>query len=139
MKRKDFYLIALLVAVAGTMLLFFNPRGKAPAANAATYLRVQVGKETTQVIPLNEKKQVTVEQEDGKINVIQADQDAAYMLSSTCKNQQCIHQGVVSLANRDSRALYNQIICLPNQVILELLTQEEALTQELIKQEVVQP
>ena len=48
------------------------------------------------------------------------------MLSSTCKNQQCIHQGVVSLANRDSRALYNQIICLPNQVILELLTPEEA-------------
>lgn len=135
MKRKDFYIIALFVAIAGAMLIFFSPRGNPPAQNADTYLRVQVGRETVQVIPLNEKKQVTIDQKNGRINVIQTDINAAHMFSSTCKNQQCVHQGTVSLSNRDSRALYNQIICLPNQVILELLTREEAIAQELLSKD----
>ena len=36
-------------------------------------------------------------------------------------------QGTVTLENRDERILYNMIICLPNQVMLELYTPEEVL------------
>lgn len=130
MKRKDFYMMGLFLLIAGALLFFFKPgRNAPPVKDATSYLRVQVGNETDQVIPLNESRQVTVRQEDGKVNVIQIDENAAHMFSSTCKNQECVHQGTVTLDNRDSRALYNMIICLPNKVLLELLTTEEAVTQ----------
>ena len=50
----------------------------------------------------------------------------AVMQFSTCDNQSCVQQGEVTLDNRDSRVLGNMIICLPNEVILEVLTPEEA-------------
>ena len=49
------------------------------------------------------------------------------MKSSPCDNQDCVKQGEVTLANKDERILSNMIICLPNQVVLELYTPEELL------------
>ena len=43
-----------------------------------------------------------------------------------------MEQGEVSLSNREERLLGNMIICLPNNVTLELLTPAEA--EELIAQ-----
>ena len=50
------------------------------------------------------------------------------MMFSTCDNQLCVHQGQVSLDNRDLRALYNQIACLPNEVLLEVLDEHEVMS-----------
>ena len=47
------------------------------------------------------------------------------MEKSTCENQDCVNQGLVTLENRDARVLYNMIVCLPNQVMLELYTYDE--------------
>ena len=47
------------------------------------------------------------------------------MAASTCDNQDCVEQGVVSLSTMDDRVLGNMIICLPHQVTLELYTVEE--------------
>ena len=49
------------------------------------------------------------------------------MKSSTCDNQDCVKQGVVTLENMEERLLGNMIICLPNQVTLSLYTTEELL------------
>lgn len=48
------------------------------------------------------------------------------MKSSSCDNQACVHQGIVTLENMSTRVLQNMIICLPNEVVLSLLTPEEA-------------
>ena len=48
------------------------------------------------------------------------------MESSNCDNQDCVGQGEVTLENRDSRILFNMVICLPHRLTLELLTREEA-------------
>jgi hypothetical protein len=49
------------------------------------------------------------------------------MESATCENQDCVHQGEVTLENKNARVLENLIICLPNQVYLELYSTEELL------------
>ena len=54
--------------------------------------------------------------------------DGVYMEDSTCANHDCVNQGTVTLENRNDRILGNMIICLPNQVTLQLYTPEEILT-----------
>lgn len=58
-------------------------------------------------------------------NILRLTPEGFYMESSTCKNQNCVQQGIVTLENRDERALQNCVICLPNQVMAELYTAEE--------------
>ena len=58
-------------------------------------------------------------------NVIHVTEDSIQMASSTCDNQLCVTEGVVTLENKASRVLGNYIICLPNGVTLELLNEEE--------------
>lgn len=60
-------------------------------------------------------------------NVIHLTPEGVYMEDSTCANHDCIQQGIVTLENREERILSNMIICLPNQVSLQLFTPEEVL------------
>ena len=65
------------------------------------------------------------------VNVIHLTPDGMYMEDATCANHDCMGQGVVTLENREERILGNMIICLPNQVTLQLFTPEEVL--EMVK------
>lgn len=95
-------------------------------ASIKAWLLVTAGGTTYQPIPLVEEGEYSVIQEEtGAKNVIHVTTESIDMKSSTCENQDCVNQGVVSLDNRDSRLLGNMIICLPNQVTLELYTTEE--------------
>lgn len=60
-------------------------------------------------------------------NVIHLLPDGVYMESSTCENQDCVGEGTVTLENKADRVLGNFILCLPNQVTLQLFTPEELL------------
>ena len=75
--------------------------------------------------------EVTIQQNDadGNVceNVVCITPEGAYMLRSNCDNQDCIDQGIVTLANKDTRILSNWIVCLPHQVIVELHTAQEVL------------
>ena len=70
---------------------------------------------------------VVLQQENGEEteNVVHISSEGVYMEKSTCENQDCVNQGLVTLENRDARVLYNMIVCLPNQVMLELYTYDE--------------
>ena len=61
-------------------------------------------------------------------NIIHLTPDGVYMESSNCENQDCVDEGIVTLENRRNRILGNMIICLPNQVTLQLFTPEEILS-----------
>lgn len=124
MKKKDTLIIALFLLIA-LALLGASRFVFAPKKSAASYLRIQVGNQVYKTVPLNKEDTVTIDQGNGKKNVVQLGINRAYMLSSTCKNQKCIHQGVVSLENRDKRAMFDMIVCLPNQVMLELIPADE--------------
>ena len=77
------------------------------------------------VYPLKQVNAAGVE----TLNMIHLTPDGVYMESSTCENQNCVEEGVVTLENRNSRILGNMIICLPNQVTLELYSAEELFVQ----------
>jgi len=93
---------------------------------ATAYLVINVNNFIFEPVPFTGDHVITITQEDGKENVASISANSTYMSTSTCPGQECIHQGQVSLENRDQRVLYNQIICLPNTVILSVLDEGEA-------------
>lgn len=119
-----------LEAEQQTSVPFVTPEtGDEPVATAEparAYLIVTVGGMVYEPIPLYEAGRYTVRRGD-YVNVIEVTADSIRMAESTCANQDCVEQGVVSLDNRDDRVLRNMIICLHNDVALELYTYEEML------------
>ncbi|MBQ4016994.1 MAG: NusG domain II-containing protein, partial [Oscillospiraceae bacterium] len=87
---------------------------------------VNTGGSAYSPIPLNGDNSFRIAQQDGSENVIHIGENSFYMESSNCKNQNCVGQGEVTLENRESRPLFNMVICLPHNLSLELLTREEA-------------
>lgn len=109
-------------------LLTPDPENKQPPAliPANAYLSVQIGQVVYDPIPLLGDDEISVKQADGKLNVIGITDSSIFMKSATCDNQACIKQGTVTLDNIEERVLQNMIICLPNEVVLSLLTPQEA-------------
>ena len=105
----------------------------APAAEASpeatlepakAFLVVQVAGAMYEPIPLYEAGRYTIRRGD-LVNVIEVTTDSIKMHESSCDNQDCVEQGTVTLENKSKRVLQNMIICLPNEVVLELYTPEE--------------
>lgn len=95
--------------------------------DTGAYLLVSVRGLQYEPIPLTLETEFALRQKDTEAeNIIHVTLDSVWMASSSCDNQDCVEQGTVSLANRDMRVLQNMIVCLPNQVMLELLTPAEA-------------
>lgn len=100
----------------------------APADPSATedapllYLLVTVQGNIYEPLPLSGEGSFTVRQGEETSNTIHVTSSSVWMEHSTCDNQDCVEQGTVEYATMGSRVLYNMIICLPNQVSLELHT-----------------
>ena len=94
---------------------------------AQAYLKVQIGNLVFEPLALTESRDLELTQPDGKQNVVRITPGSIVMHSANCDNQDCVHQGMVSLENKNMRVLQNMIVCLPNQVVLQLLDPEEAL------------
>lgn len=93
-------------------------------AKSDAYLVVSVRGNLYEPIPLLDEGSFTVKQGEDMSNTIHVTPDSIWMEHSTCDNQDCVMQGTVSLDNMDTRVLSNMIICLPNEVVLELHTPE---------------
>lgn len=123
MKRRDWMILALVLAVSLTLYLL---RPTADTSQTATaYLRITVPGQTYELIPLTETRDIVIDQEDGSHNVVEIYPGGFRMKESNCTNQDCILQGDVTTENIASRVLANEVICLPHRVVLELITQED--------------
>ena len=100
------------------------PASEAAVEPAKAYLLVTVAGAMYEPIPLYEEGRYTVTRGD-LVNVIEVTPESVRMYESSCDNQDCVEQGIVSLENRSDRVLQNMIICLPNEVVLELYTKDE--------------
>lgn len=96
----------------------------APPVNA--YLVVSVRGALYEPLPLAGEGSFVIKQDENTTNTVHVTPDSVWMEHSTCDNQDCVDQGTVSLDNMESRVLSNMIICLPNEVILELVPPEAA-------------
>ena len=90
----------------------------------SAYLVVSVQGMLYEPLPLAGEGSFTIKQDENTTNTIHVTPDSVWMEHSTCDNQDCVDQGTVSLENMNSRVLSNMIICLPNEVVLELHTPE---------------
>lgn len=72
---------------------------------------------------------ITRPEEDGTetFNVINLSPEGVFVESASCDNQDCVEQGVVTLENKSTRVLQNLIVCLPNEVSVELYSAEEVM------------
>lgn len=95
-------------------------------APADCYLLITVGDVVFEPYPMLEERDLPITQVDGKKNVVHLTTRGFHMADATCENHDCVEQGEVTLDNRDVRILGNMVVCLPNQVMLQLLTPEEA-------------
>ena len=123
---KILVIALVLVAVVAVAGIFLKPKTETPAEGVQGWLRIQVGDQVMEPVPLVEDGEYVIDQPDGRQNVVHTTANGAVMHFSTCDNQSCVQQGEVTLQNRDDRVLMNMIICLPNEVILEVLTPAEA-------------
>ena len=60
------------------------------------------------------------------INILHLTPDGFSMEEANCKGHDCIGEGEVTLSNREERALWNMVICLPHRLSAELITRAEA-------------
>lgn len=88
------------------------------------FLVVTVGDKTYQPIPLTEEGYYRFRHGDC-INIVHVTPTSIDMHEANCDNQDCVEQGEVTLENKDTRILGNRIICLPNQVTLQLYSRDE--------------
>ena len=120
MKKKDFIIIGVVLTIAAILLLVkYLPVDK----GSSDCIVIYVGNEEYARVPVGDKQTITIDQGNGKVNVIEITERGAVMHSSTCANQDCIHEGEVTLDNYNNRVLNNWIICLPNKVSVELVTE----------------
>lgn len=82
------------------------------------------GRQYGDPIPMDRDKIITVRQEDGKINKVHITPETVGMESSTCENQDCVGQGIVDVNTYHSRILGTFVICLPNNVTIEMVPAE---------------
>ena len=105
---------------------------------AESYLIVWMG-DYFQPIPLIEKydgQLLRVARTEADYNVVEIGVNRFDMHEATCPDQVCLTEGEVTLENRNSRLLGSYIICMPNNVVLELKTPEELL--DLLAQSTVE-
>lgn len=121
MKKRDWIIIGAVLLVAGIALAVQRFQKPVPSA----YVSVYVSDVLYTSVPLTDYQTLTVDQGDGKVNVIVIDEDGVHMESSTCKNQLCVKQGTIDPAHADDLLLGNWIVCLPNGVTVELTSAED--------------
>jgi len=147
MKKPNLTSILVILALTAAVALFalFVPQNRTlpqdapavlPTQTAAAdgqpaeeipvsaYLVVSVQGVLYEPLPLAGEGSFTIKQDENTTNTIHVTPDSVWMEHSTCDNQDCVDQGTVSLENMNSRVLGNMIICLPNEVVLELHTPE---------------
>ena len=82
------------------------------------------GRQYGDPIPMDRDKIITLRQEDGKVNKVHITAEKVYMESSSCENQDCVGQGEVHIDTYMDRILSTYIICLPNNVSIEMVPAE---------------
>lgn len=121
MDKKNLLIVLAVLVIAGVLL------------GVSMLMRPQVQQDEVVIsvdgreyarIPLSRPQTVTVDQGDGRVNVIGISERGAVMHSSTCDNQLCVGMGEVTVDNWQYRPNQQFIICLPNRVSIELAVTE---------------
>lgn len=121
MDKKNLLVIGGMLLLAALLLAVVPLLPKTAVEEDAVIIRV--GNEEYARIPLSQPQTLTIQQDDGAVNVVEVTERGMRMVSSTCQNQVCVHKGEVTVDNWELKG-GAFIACLPNQVILELVEKQ---------------
>lgn len=110
MKKKDWLLIIIVLAVAGTGFGIHTMNGKKDAG----FVTVTVDGKVQGVYSLDEEQTIDI----NHTNTLVIKDGKADMTAADCPDKLCVHQKAISRRNES-------IICLPNKVIVEVTSGEE--------------
>ena len=113
MKRRDVFLILLLLAAALVFWLVTRDRGE-----PGTEFAVLLDGKTVLRKSLLVNSEYVFEQEDGSRNVVAVEEGQVYMRESNCRDGICIHQGRISSTAKT-------IVCLPHKLVVQVLGNSE--------------
>ena len=111
-KKADILLLTFFV-VFGLFASLYSVFGTQDGA----YVIVTVDNEVYGEYDLSKDREIVVET-NGHTNNITISGGKVQMASSTCKNQVCVNQGVISKTHQ-------VITCLPNKVMVEIVSNEK--------------
>lgn len=123
MDKKN-WLVILVIAAAAVMLLAATLLLRPMQAVEEDQVVITVDGKVYARVPLSSPRTVTVDQDNGCVNVVEVSDHGAVMVSSTCDNQLCVKMGEVTVDNWEFRPNQQFIICLPNRVSIELAVTE---------------
>lgn len=123
MKKRDVFLIIGVLLLA--LLAFGASLLLKPASSGAT-VTVYVGGKEYAKVSADDYQTITIDQGDGKVNVLVIAEHDVHMESATCKNQICVHHKPIDPQQADDLLLDNWIVCLPNGVSVEVTGAEGA-------------
>ena len=123
------FAVILLIAMLSLVITHHPSSLPETEADAAGYVYIKAAGQGKWFLLPEEESSMQLKRADdaGKEirNVITLTPEGVYMKESTCDNQDCVMQGLITLENKESRILKNAILCLPNDVIIELYSAEE--------------
>ncbi len=113
LRKADFLLFFIFIAVAALIAAVPLVR----SSDGAPRVRIIAQGELAGIYPLDSDNEIEIER-DGHRNVVVIKDNTVHMDYSDCKNQVCVNTGKISKAGET-------IVCLPNYVIVEIVSSEE--------------
>lgn len=121
--KADILLFAALAAV-GAGSLVYSSRALAgdiegtSAVSSDREVRITVANEEYGTYPLDEDNEITITRQASEnqvcINIVVIENGTVHMDQSNCKNQVCVQDGHIDTVGQ-------QVICLPNRVVIEIV------------------
>ena len=113
LRKADFLLFFIFIAAAALIAAVPLVR----SSDGAPMVRIIAQGELAGIYPLDSDNEIEIER-DGHRNVVVINDNTVHMDYSDCKNQVCVNTGKISKAGET-------IVCLPNYVIVEIVSSEE--------------
>ena len=111
-KKADIILLIVILSVGIPMSVL-----SLTAGTGGDKVKISTDGQVYGIYPLNEDCEIDVT-EDGHTNHITIKDGQVSMSYSTCRNQVCVNTGAISQTK-------DAIVCLPNRVVVEIISSEE--------------
>ena len=110
-RRDALVALAVVLLAAATALLFYLPRTQ---SGQLTAVITQHGQVVRRVVVSGLDKEQVIELDDGTYHLtVRVSAAGAYVSSSDCPTQDCVHTGTISRSGQS-------IVCLPARIIIQL-------------------
>ena len=115
MKKRDVFLLILLLAAGGLLWFFLRPQ----TTDEKSIVRITVDGTVYGEYPLDKNAEISI----GDTNICVIEDGSVYMKSADCPDQICVKTKAI-------RTSASSIVCLPNKVVVEIVTPDGAKASE---------